>query len=98
MQTILNKLPRISPRYAALAGIAAPLIFWSLIFTQEYLTPLPYDAVKITISELVLWPYGWIQTVNFIVFGVLVILAGIGLQHSIDPDPRARLIMLTYLA
>jgi hypothetical membrane protein len=54
----------------------------ALLFTATYLiegiTQPGYDARRQAISALSLGPGGWVQQINFIVFGVLLILASVG--------------------
>ncbi len=60
-------------RLFAWAGIIGPIIFVSLFLIEGWLRP-GYDPFNTYISALALGPRGWIQIVNFIVFGVLMLL------------------------
>ncbi len=69
-------------RKLALAGILAPLIFWLIpIFVAATLSD--YNALRYTISALVLTPQGWLQTLAFCSFGILVMLFSFGLYSGI---------------
>jgi hypothetical membrane protein len=65
----------------------------ALLFTVTYLiegiTQPGYDAWRQAISALSLGPGGWVQQVNFIVFGVLLILASVGWYRLLLPDRNA---------
>jgi hypothetical membrane protein len=63
----------------AVAGIAAPIAFTMLVIVQGILQP-DYRHVAMPISALAAWPAGWIQNVNFYVFGVLMVSHAIGLH------------------
>jgi Protein of unknown function (DUF998) len=56
----------------AVAGIAGPLLFVVDIVRQSLLHP-DYSQVKLPISALAAWPGGWVQNVNFVIFGLLMI-------------------------
>jgi hypothetical protein len=58
---------------AAWAGMIGPVLFVA-IFTIEGWLRSGYDARSMFVSELALGPRGWIQIVNFLVFGLLFLL------------------------
>lgn len=68
----------------ALAGIAGPILFWSVLTILGQVQPA-YNAFRFDISLLVLGPIGWIQTANFIVFGLSIIVFERGLQEAVVP-------------
>jgi len=70
----------------AWAGIAAPIWFTVLVVVQGLLQP-DYSHVAMPISALAAWPYGWIQVVDFLGFGVLMIGYAIGLHRGIASRP-----------
>lgn len=71
-------------RGPALAGIIGPILFWlALILLGQ--TQSAYSALRSDISLLSLGANGWIQTVNFVVFGLLVIIFQTGLQRAVAP-------------
>jgi hypothetical protein len=63
------------------------------MFTVTYLiegiTQPGYDAWKQAISALSLGRHGWVQQVNFIVYGVLLILAAVGWYRLLPPGRNA---------
>ncbi len=68
----------------ALGGIAGPILFWGVLTILGQVQPA-YNAFRFDISLLVLGPIGWIQTANFIVFGVSIIVFERGLQEAVAP-------------
>jgi hypothetical membrane protein len=68
----------------AVAGVAGPIIFALGVVVQSMLHP-DYSQVKLPISALAAWPGGWVQSVNFVVFGLLTISCAIGLQLGMRP-------------
>ena len=71
----------------ALAGIIGPVWFTTLVVLQGFLLP-DYSHVQLPISALAAWPTGWIQILNFVVFGALTIVFAIGLHAGMKPTPR----------
>jgi hypothetical membrane protein len=67
----------------AAAGTVAPLWFTVLVIAQG-LQP-DYDHVALPISALAAWPLGWIQNLNFLVYGALVIGFAAGLHLALHP-------------
>jgi hypothetical protein len=65
----------------AWAGIAAPVIFTALFYVQETVRREEYDPLGEPVSALEAGPAGWIQQVNFVIFGLLTITHAIG-QHA----------------
>jgi len=71
----------------ALAGITAPIWFTVLVIVQSLLQP-DYSHVLLPISALAAWPYGWLQNLNFLVFGPLMIAYAIGLHRGVQSGRR----------
>ena len=71
----------------ALAGLAGPLWFTVVVIVQGILLP-DYSHVKMPISALAAWPTGWIQILNFCVFGTLMIAFAVGLNAGIQESRR----------
>jgi hypothetical membrane protein len=69
----------------AAAGIAGPIIFVLIVIVQSLLHP-DYSQVKLPISALAAWPGGWLQSVNFVIFGLLMISFAIGLHLGVRPS------------
>jgi hypothetical membrane protein len=64
------------------AGIVGPLVFIA-VFLVECATRPGYSAWRHYVSQLATGPGGWVQVVNFLVCGVLVLVFAIGLRLSI---------------
>lgn len=68
----------------AIAGIIGPIWFMTLVIAQEALQP-DYSPVALPISALAAWPAGWMQNLNFFVFGTLMAAFTVGLNGAIQP-------------
>ena len=68
----------------AAAGIAGPVMFAVVALVQSLLRP-EHSLVADPISALAAGPSGWIQDVNFLVFGALMIAYAIGLHLRVRP-------------
>ena len=68
----------------ALAGIVAPCLFTVLVVVQAAIQP-DYSHVHMPISALAAWPAGWVQNLNFYVFGTLTIAFAVGLHLGLRP-------------
>src|SRR5918997_1351122 len=68
----------------AAAGIVAPAIFAVVALVQSLLRP-EHSLVADPISALAAGPSGWVQNVNFLVFGSLMIAYAIGLHLGVRP-------------
>ena len=66
------------------AGLLAPILFTTLVVVQGSLQP-DYDHVAMPISALAAWPLGWLQNVNFYVFGTLMVAFALALHGTIRP-------------
>ena len=80
---------------AAVAGIVGPILFFGVVLLEGAVRP-GYRPLHDTISELSLGPRGWIQTANFLIFGLLFIVFARGVKASVD-DSRAMRLGLTLL-
>ncbi|MGH3716096.1 MAG: DUF998 domain-containing protein [Micromonosporaceae bacterium] len=74
-------------RTAAWAGIVGPVLFTAGYMAQEIARHGDYSPVAEPVSALEAGPYGWIQQVNFVVFGVLTLGFALGLHRGM---PRTR--------
>lgn len=74
--------PPVMQTLVAIAGLAAPLIFWLIMIGAGLLRP-GYNAIRQYGSELELGPLGWLQRGNFIVVGLLMIVLAYGLERGI---------------
>lgn len=64
------------------AGVVGPLLF-IVVFLVEGLTRPGYSAWRNFVSQLATGDGGWMQVVNFLVCGTLVVAFAIGLRHAI---------------
>jgi hypothetical membrane protein len=69
----------------AAAGIVGPIVFTAVIVVQGLLHP-DYSHVALPISALAARPGGWIQNVNFFLFGALFTAYAIGLHRGVRPS------------
>ena len=63
---------------AAWAGLIGPVLFTLIWLAQELFRIDEYSPIKEPVSALAAGPNGWIQSVNFAVFGVLTIAFAAG--------------------
>jgi hypothetical membrane protein len=73
-----------SPRLLGLAAIVGPSLFTALVVVQAASQP-DYSDLEMPISALAAWPLGWLQNLNFYVFGGLLIAFAIGLHRGMTP-------------
>jgi hypothetical protein len=70
------------------AGTAGGLAFTG-VYLAEGATRAGYDALAQPVSALSLGPGGWVQQLNFIVFGMLVCLSAAGWRAALAPGRGA---------
>src|SRR5260370_6809603 len=63
------------------AGVIGPLLF-IVVFIVEGLTRPGYSAWRHYVSQLATGDGGWVQVVNFLVCGSLMVAFAIGLRHA----------------
>ena len=73
----------------AAAGIAAPVVFTTLVLVQELLQP-DYSRVALPISALAAWPLGWLQNLSFLVYGLLLLAYVVSLDRGVAPTRGGR--------
>ena len=73
-------------RWAALAGIAGPVLFTVGFLVQEQLRRGEYDPISEVVSALAAGEGGWMQQVNFVVLGVLTMVFAVGLHRGLAPS------------
>ncbi len=78
-----------SLRWASLAGTVGPVLFLGVLLVEGAVRP-DYNPLRNTISELSLGPRGWIQTANFLVFGILFLIFARGVRVRLDDARAAR--------
>ena len=83
---------------AAWAGMIGPALFVGAFTLEGWMRP-DYSARSMFVSELALGPNGWIQCVNFVMFGVLflVFARGIAAEFPDGKASRAGPILLTII-
>lgn len=69
----------------AVAGIAGPIIFTLAFVVQGLFRIGEYSPVAETVSALEAGPNGWVQQVNFVVFGLLTLAFAVGLHRGMRP-------------
>ncbi len=73
-------------RWAAMAGIAGPVLFTVGFLAQEQLRRGEYDPISEVISALEAGDRGWMQQVNFVALGVLTMVFAVGLHRGLAPS------------
>ncbi|MFI7495081.1 DUF998 domain-containing protein [Kocuria sp. M4R2S49] len=68
----------------AWAGIIGPVLFTATYMAQEVVRRGEYSPMAEPISALEVGPYGWVQQLNFVVFGVLTIGYALGLHIGVE--------------
>jgi hypothetical membrane protein len=66
----------------AWAGIVAPVLFTATFLAQEALRRGEFSPVAQPVSALEVGPNGWVQQLNFVVFGLLTMAHAIGLHRG----------------
>lgn len=93
VQLDLRQRPRLSAekweplplvRVLGMAGIAGPLLFTIAFILQGLFRP-GYSHLSEPVSALTAGTGGWVQDLNFFVFGPLVVMFGIGLHLGVRP-------------
>jgi hypothetical membrane protein len=70
-------------RIAGWAGIAGPVLFTVVFLAQDVLRA-GYDPIAEPVSALEAGRHGWIQQLNFVVFGILTLVFASGLHRGIE--------------
>ncbi len=69
----------------AWAGIVGPVLFTVVFLAQEALRRGDFSPVVEPVSALEAGPNGWVQRLNFLVFGMLTMAHAIGLHRGMHP-------------
>jgi hypothetical protein len=72
----------------AVAGMIGPLLFTVGFVVQGLFRHDEYDPIAETVSALEAGPNGWIQQLNFFVFGILMMVFGAGLGFGLRTRRR----------
>jgi hypothetical membrane protein len=73
--------------WAAWAGIIGPVVFTAGFLAQEAFRRGEYDPLAEQVSALETGGNGWIQQINFVVFGLLTIAFAVGLHRGLPVTP-----------
>jgi len=81
------------------AGILGPLLFVGIFTLEGWLRP-GYNLRTTYVSDLSIGPRGWVQMVNFVLFGVLLLIFTrvVAAEFRSGKASRGGLILLTILA
>lgn len=74
---------------AAYSGMIGPALFVAVFTLEGWLRP-GYKPLEMYVSALSLGPRGWIQKVNFIVFGVLLLIFSLGIAAEFKNGKASR--------
>ena len=74
-------------RTLAVAGLVAPVWFTAMVVIQGAMHP-GYSHVAMPISALAALPMGWLQSLTFLVAGVLAVAFVVAMHRSVRPAPR----------
>ncbi|WP_168709343.1 DUF998 domain-containing protein [Arthrobacter sp. PAMC25564] len=74
---------------AAVAGMTGPVLFVSGFTVLGWLDP-GYSPTRMFVSELSLGPQGWVQILNFVLTGTLVVAFGRGLAAHFSTGAASR--------
>jgi hypothetical membrane protein len=69
----------------AWAGIIGPVLFTATFMAQELFRIDEYGPIAEPVSALEAGPNGWVQRVNFVVFGLLTIAFAVGVHLGLRP-------------
>ncbi len=84
-------------RNGGLAGMVGPVIFALVVVVltvlqYDFMVGLGWDPLGVTDvpwpSALALGPYGFLQVLNFVFFGVMLMVFAAGLQRGVVPSSR----------
>jgi len=79
----LEHSPAQSTVLVAWAGIIGPVLFTAAFLAQEALLVDDYSPLAEPVSALEAHPHGWVQQINFVVFGLLTIAFAVGLRRGV---------------
>lgn len=83
-QAMAHTKARVDTRLLLLCGALAGPLFILVVLVQDYTRP-GFDPRTQALSLLSLGPLGWVQTVNFVLVGVLDLLYALGLWRWLHP-------------
>ena len=77
-------------------GIVAGPLFFAIFLIAGALRP-DYDPLRHPVSSLELGPTGWVQSLNFILTGTLVVLFGIGIRSTVRKLGGGRTVPILFM-
>jgi hypothetical protein len=81
----MNRLRATAIRFGTWAGMIAPVIFVTVFLVAGAIEP-GYNVRTMYVSELSLGPYGWIQILNFVALGPLLLIFTHGVAAKIHKN------------
>lgn len=95
----MKKMTLRKRQFTVWAGIIGPTLFVAIFTIEGWLRP-GYDPLRMYVSALSLGPRGWIQMVNFIVFGALFLAftGGVAAEFQTGKASRSGPILLAIIA
>jgi hypothetical protein len=84
-------------RLLLLGGVTGPILFVAVTLADGATRP-GYDAMRQYVSLLTLGDGGWVETVNFIVSGILIAAFGVGLRRTTGSRARRWMSALVVVA
>jgi hypothetical membrane protein len=88
LATVNPDRPPRRPNRLLLSGLVVGPLFTLAFLLQQAVRP-GYDPLRHPVSSLALGPLGWLQTLNFLVAGLLTITFAVGLRRSLRPGAGA---------
>jgi len=73
---------------STMAGAIGPILFILVVFIIDFMQP-EQNPIYETVSELVHGSYGWVQTISFVIFGVLLMIFALRLYLATSPKTRS---------
>ena len=86
-------------QYAAWVGLLAPVLFVT-VFTTAGLLRQGYDPFSTYVSELALGHGGWVQTLNFVILGILMLVfsRGVAMEFRTGKASKGGPVLLFIIA
>ena len=79
-----------STRMLLTGGVVGPVLFLAVFTVLGAIRP-GYDPMRMFVSLLMLSDGGWVQVASFLMSGLLILGAAIGLRRVLTPGPGCRL-------
>jgi len=71
---------------AGIAGVAGPVGFTLTFLVLEQVRRGEFSPVRLPVSALEAGPYGWVQQLSFVGFGLLTLFFAVGLHRGMRPS------------